>query len=170
MQKTKELLIEAYEEMKKNDINKCVIASTSGETAKLAYDIMKGKEIIVVRKHYGAKEKNIQEMSKENENYLREKNIKIVTATHVFGGIGRSVRKKYNTWQIDEIIASTLRIFGSGVKVAIEISMMATDAGYVDSGERIIAIGGNKVGASNAVIINAVNTSDFFDIKVNKII
>lgn len=48
--------------------------------------------------------------------------------------------------------------------------MMATDAGYVDASERIIAIGGNKTGATNAVIIDAVNTSDFFDIKINKII
>ena len=59
---------------------------------------------------------------------------------------------------------------GNGVKVAIEITMMATDAGYINAGEKIISIGGNKRGASNAVILDATNTNDFFDMKIHKII
>ena len=83
-------------------------------------------------------------MKKEEEDYLVQHNVKIVTATHIFGGIGKAIRKCYGTLEVDEIISGVLRLFGVGVKVAIEISMMSVDAGYVNSGEKIIALGGKK--------------------------
>ena len=158
-------------EIQNENIKKCVVASTTGNTAKIAHKILGDCcEIIVVRKHYGANEKNKQIMNNDTEEYLKEKKINIVTATHIFGGIGKAIRKAYGTWEIDEIISGVLRIFGVGVKVAIEIAMMSVDAGCVNSDEKIISIGGEKNGASTAVILNAVNTSDFFNMKVNKII
>lgn len=171
MERTIEVLNLVKQELKEKNIKKCVIASTSGNTAKKAYEILGEEiEIVVVRKQYGANEKNVQDMPTKMEEYLKDKNIKIVTATHIFSGIGKAIRKAYSTWQIDEIISGVLRIFGVGVKVAMEISMMSVDAGYVNSGERIIAIGGEKSGASSAIIVKAVNTSDFFNMKVEKII
>lgn len=171
MDKTIEVLNLVKEELKNNNIKKCVIASTSGATAMEAYKLLgNDAELVIVRKRYGAKEKNIQEMTTEVEEELKIRNMKIVTATHIFSAIGKAIRKTYSTWQIDEIISGVLRIFGVGVKVAIEISMMSVDAGYVNSGEKIIAIAGEKKGASVAVIMDAVNTEDFFKIKIDKII
>lgn len=171
MENTEKLIRLVKKELEKSEINKCVVASTTGETAKIAQkNIGNLCKIIAVRKHYGANEINVQEMKKEDEEYLKENNIDIVTATHVFGGINKAIRKTYGTWEIDEIISGVLRIFGVGVKVAIEVTMMSVDAGYVNSGEKIIALGGEKNGASVAVILNAVNTSNFFNMKVEKII
>lgn len=171
MEKTIELLKLVKKELKDKNIKKCVIASTSGNTAQKAYEILGDEvEMVVVRKQYGANNINAQEMTPEMETILRNNNMKIITATHIFSGIGKAIRKTYSTWQIDEIISGVLRIFGVGVKVAIEISMMSVDAGYVNSGETIVSIGGEKKGASSAVILKAVNTSDFFNMKVEKII
>ena len=43
--------------------------------------------------------------------------------------MGRAVRKKLGTYELEEIIAYTLRVFGQGAKVAVEIALMAADAG-----------------------------------------
>jgi hypothetical protein len=75
------------------------------------------------------------------------------------------------TYQIDEIIAYTLRCFSQGVKVAAEITLMASDAGYVvPGGEPLIAIGGSGQGADTAVAIAPTHAQTFFDIHFLEII
>ena len=69
-----------------------------------------------------------------------------MTTTHAFGGVGRAVRKKLGTFQVDEIIAYTLRTFGQGMKVVAEITLMAADAGLITDAGPIIAVGGSGKG------------------------
>jgi uncharacterized protein len=95
---------------------------------------------------------------------------KILTTTHAFGGVGRAVRKKLGTYQIDEIIAFTLRCFGQGMKVAAEITLMASDAGLLQGGEPIIAIGGSGRGADTAVVLQPTHAQTFFDLRILEII
>jgi len=59
---------------------------------------------------------------------------------------------------------------GQGMKVVIEISVMAADAGLVRTDEDIIAIGGSGRGADTAVVLRPVNSNDFFDLKVKEIL
>ena len=74
------------------------------------------------------------------------------------------------TYQIDEIIAFTLRCFGQGMKVAAEITLMASDAGLVPGGEPIIAIGGSGQGADTAVVLQPTHAQTFFDLRILEII
>ena len=69
-----------------------------------------------------------------------------------------------------DIIASTLGIFGRGMKVACEISAMAADAGLVRCNEEIIAIAGSGEGADVAVILQPANAHRFFDTRIKEII
>ncbi len=55
--------------------------------------------------------------------------------------MGRAVRKKLGTYEVDEIMAFTLRTFCQGIKVAAEITLMAADAGLVRTDEPVIAVG-----------------------------
>jgi hypothetical protein len=71
---------------------------------------------------------------------------------------------------LGEIIADTLRIFGQGMKVVCEISMMAADSGLVRTDEDVIAIAGSSRGADTAVVLNPVNTHNFFDLKIREIL
>jgi hypothetical protein len=59
---------------------------------------------------------------------------------------------------------------GQGMKVVIEISVMAADAGLVRTDEDIIAIGGSGRGADTAAVLKPVNSNDFFDLKVKEIL
>jgi hypothetical protein len=56
------------------------------------------------------------------------------------------------------------------MKVAIEISVMAADAGLVRTDENIVVIAGTEVGADYAIVLKPVNSNDFFDLKVREII
>jgi hypothetical protein len=94
----------------------------------------------------------------------------VLTCQHAFGGVGRAVRNKLSTYQVDEIMAYTLRIFGQGIKVAIELALMAADAGLVRTDEDVISVGGSGSGADSAIVLQPANSSRFFDLKVKEII
>jgi hypothetical protein len=80
------------------------------------------------------------------------------------------MRQKFSTYVIGDVIASTLRIFGEGVKVVCEIALMATDSGLVRTDEDVIAIAGTGRGADTAVVLRPVNSQNFFDLKIKEIL
>jgi hypothetical protein len=59
---------------------------------------------------------------------------------------------------------------GQGMKVAIEVSVMAADAGLVRTDEDIIAVAGTAVGADYAIVLKPVVSDNFFDLKVREIL
>ena len=151
-------------------IKSIVVASTSGKTGVKAAETFKGYNVVVVTHSTGFKGHDIQELTQENRKRILEAGGKILTTTHAFGGVGRAIRRKFNTYQSNEIIANTLRLFGDGTKVAVEIALMAADAGLVSVQEDLISIGGTNRGADTALILRPANVQDFFDVKVREII
>ena len=111
-----------------------------------------------------------QELTDENRERILKAGGQILTTTHAFGGLGRSVRRKLGSYQTDEIVANALRIFGQGTKVAVEIALMAADSGLISVNEDVISIGGTGRGADTALVLKPVNVQDFFDLKVHEII
>ena len=69
---------------------------------------------------------------------LEARGIAVHTVTHAFGGLSRAMRSKFNTHVIGDIVANTLRIFGQGMKVAVEITLMAADCGAVRTDETVV--------------------------------
>ena len=70
-----------------------------------------------------------------------------------------------------EIIAHTLRLFGGeGIKVAVEVSVMAADAGLIPTSREIIAVGGSSGGADSAIVLKAAHMNNFFDLEIREII
>ncbi|MBC8277057.1 MAG: hypothetical protein H8E46_02415 [FCB group bacterium] len=165
--KTIELAIRRLE---RNDLSKVLVATTSGKSGLLTAQAVKNAQVIVVSHSYGFKEPNKQQLTADYREKIFSCGAEILTCTHTFGGVGRAVRKKFGTVQIDEIIAQTLRTLGDGMKVAAEITLMAADAGLVNSGENILAIAGSDHGADTAAVIKAANAQQFFELKVQEII
>ena len=62
---------------------------------------------------------------------LEPKGARVVCATHALSGVERSLFSRSITTLLPRVllIADTLRLFGQGVKVAVEVSIMASDAG-----------------------------------------
>ncbi|HET6490647.1 MAG TPA: pyruvate kinase alpha/beta domain-containing protein [Syntrophales bacterium] len=152
-------------------IKMALIPSVSGETALAAVDVLGGASQIIAITHVaGFGEPNVQEMGAGNRMRLESAGVRIFTGQHAFGGVGRAVRNKLGTYQVDEIMAFTLRTFGQGTKVAVEIALMAADAGLVRTDEDIISTGGTGKGVDTALVIRPSNSFRFFELKVREVI
>lgn len=152
-------------------IRKVVVATCSGQTALKAREILDTElEIVAVSHATGFREPNYQELSEDVRQKLEDKGVSVLTCQHAFGGIGRAVRNKLATYQVDEIVAYTLRTFGQGTKVAIELALMAADAGLVRNDEDVICVGGTGKGADTALLLRPANSFKFFDLKVKEIV
>lgn len=151
-------------------LRQAVVASTSGRTGLLALKYLKGLDLVVVTHCTGFLKPDHQELKPAYRRLIEASGARILTAQHAFGGVGRAVRKKLGTYELDEIMAYTLRVFGEGVKVAIEISLMAADAGLIRTSEPCLAIGGTGSGADTALILKPSYTHTFFDLRVIEIL
>ncbi len=167
---TDEVLRIAKQRAKELDIKTIIVASTRGNTGAKAVEVFKGMKVVVVSHFTGMREPNFQELTDENRQKIESKGGIILTTAHAFTGIGGAMRKKFNMYLLGDIIASTLRVFGQGMKVVCEIALMAADAGLVRTDEDVIVIGGSGRGADTAVVLRPVNSMDFFDLKVKEIL
>jgi hypothetical protein len=151
-------------------IRKILVATTGGTTGLKAAQMFQGLEVVVVTHSTGFGGPDTQDLTGENRAAIEAAGAKILTCQHAFGGVGRAVRKKMGTYQLDEIIAFTLRTFCEGIKVAAEMSLMAADAGLIRTDEPAIAIAGTGRGADTAAIIKPSNAQTFFDLRFLEII
>lgn len=148
-----------------------LVASHTGKTAIEARKALGRKiDIVAVTHVTGYAKPNFQELSEAKRKELESRGIKVLTGPHAFGGVGRGVRHKLGTYQVDEIIAYSLRVFGQGTKVAIELALMAADAGLVRTDEDVISIAGSGGGADTALLLQPANSANLFDLKVREVI
>jgi hypothetical protein len=169
-QNTRRTLAVAAARAEELDVRSIVVASSSGKTGLLAARRLKGKNLIVVTHSTGFVKPDFQEFRPSLRRKIEALGGKILTCQHAFGGVNRSVRKKLATYELDEIIAYTLRTLGEGAKVAVEISLMAADAGLISIREPCIAVGGSSWGADTALLLRPANAQTFFDLKVLEVL
>ncbi len=160
----------AKERAEQLGIKSIVVATTTGQTGVRASEVFQGYNLVLVTHSTGFREPNSQELTAENRLAIQANGGRILTCQHAFGGIGRAVRKKLQTYELEEIIAYTLRIFGEGMKVACEIVLMAADAGLIRVGEPAIAIGGTGCGSDTAVVVLPANAQTFFDMRIVEVL
>lgn len=151
-------------------IDTILVASTRGRTGARAAGLFQDQKVIVVSHSTGFAEPNEQELTEENRATIESAGATVLTCQHAFGGVNRAVRKHTGTYLTDEIIAHTLRTFGEGTKVCLEIALMAADAGLVTVGEPCIAIAGTGRGADTAITLIPANAQQFFDLRVMEIL
>jgi len=160
--------VKAYAEAE--GIRDIVVASTTGETGVKASELFKGFNVVVVTHFVGMREPGVSEFEEENRRRILENGAKIQTATHALSSAERAIRGKFGTIMPLEIIANTLRLFGDGTKVCVEIILMAADAGLIPVDKDVIAIAGSSRGADTALLMKPANASRFFDLKVREVI
>ena len=160
----------AGERARQLGIRHVLVASSTGQTGALAAQMLRDLDVIVVSHSYGFTAPNESRFLPEHRQTIEQSGARILTCQHALGGIGRAVRRKLGTYQLDEIIAFTLRTLCDGIKVACEITVMAADAGLVPAGTEITAIGGTSSGADTAAVMRSANAQDFFDLRVLEII
>jgi hypothetical protein len=151
-------------------IKKIVVATTKGDTAVKAAKEFKDYNVVVVTHASGFLAPGTQELTLENRQKIEKLGAQIFTGAHAFGGISRAVRTAFATHVLGDFMANTLRVFGQGMKVAIEITLMAADAGLISPEEEVIAIAGTGRGADTAIVVKPAHTHDAFSLRVKEII
>lgn len=154
-------------------IRHVVAASSTGRTARALWEQIRplGAQLVAVTHHAGFRGGDAVEISTEEREALEREGIRVLTATHALSGVERSITGKFGGVSRVEIIAHTLRRFGGeGLKVAVEVAVMAADAGLVPTTEEIIAVGGTGRGADTAIILRAAHMNNFFDLEIREIL
>jgi hypothetical protein len=168
---TGSVLTAAAERARALGIRTVLVPSVSGKTALAASAIFAPPlRVIAVTHVAGFEGPDIQEMSERTRRALASKDVCVFTGQHAFGGVGRAVRNKLGTYQVDEIMAWTLRTFGQGTKVAVEIALMTADAGLVRTDEDILSLGGTGEGVDTALVVRPANSFRFFDLKIREVV
>ena len=161
---TDEVLALAKARAEELGIRHLVVASSTGDTGARAARLCPELTVIAVNGLYPEK------IDAAHRAAIEAAGGTILCTGHAFGMLGRAVRKKLGAVQADEIIAQTLKLFGEGMKVAAEVTCMATDASLVAPGEEVMAVGGTGRGADAAMVIRAAQTQDFFDMRILEIV
>ena len=170
-QNTEATLKLAIERAKELGIKYIVVASSYGETAKKALEIIeKNMKLVVVTYHTGFIKEGVNTMDKETEEFLKKNGAVIVRQSHILSGLERSISGKLGGASRTEAIAEALRsLFGHGLKVCVEIAIMAADSGAIPM-EEVISIGGRSRGADTAVVVRPAHMNNFFDMQIKEII
>lgn len=167
---TEETLRVAMEEAKRRGLGYVVVASTTGETGLLAARMAQGTgiKVVVVSHNVGFSEEGKDEFDPDLRREIEALGGKVLTGTMVLRGLGTAIRDMVGGSQQD-IVANTLRMFGQGVKVCVEIVAMAADAGLIPFDD-VIAVAGTGRGADTALLIRANSSNRFFKIKVREVL
>jgi len=165
----------AIERAKELGINTIIVASTSGKTAEVFHEAMKGLKIdlIVVTHVVGFTKPGEWEFDAGTATMLRSNGVGIVTGTHVLSGLERALTRspKVGGDSRTEAIAEALRrTIAVGLKVAVECVMIAADQGAIGVDREVVAVGGTASGADTVCVIRPAYTANFFDLQVREIV
>jgi hypothetical protein len=155
----------AAERAKARGIKKAVLASTTGETARLALKLWAKsaiKKIVVVPHQYGFM--FAQRFPPELVAELNKLGHEVHFGTMLFHTDGLYGMNTPTT------LANLLRTFCQGMKVCVEILFMAVDGGKVDSGEEVVVVAGSGRGSDTAVVAIAAPSTRLAELHITEII
>jgi hypothetical protein len=133
-------------------IKQVISASTHGYTALKAAEIFEGSGIEIIAVSIStAFDKEGWTMNAKERAKVEQAGVRVLTTIH---GLADGVTEGlYGESTPGSVIAHTLRMFSQGMKVAVEVSIMALEAGVLPTGQEIIAIGGTDEGCDTAVVV-----------------
>ncbi len=149
-----------------------VTATTGGETAIRFAKALQGKDVnlVAVTHNVGFGKPNEDGCSPEARQELADLGVKVFTGTILTRSIERSFMEKHKGIYPAYIVAETLRLFGQGMKVTVEIVMEACDAGLIPEGVDVVAIAGTGRGSDTVAIIESHASNRFLETKVRQIV
>jgi hypothetical protein len=155
----------AAERAKARGIKKIVLASTRGDTARQAAALWAGTgiKIVVVPHQYGFMA-GTQRFPAELVAQLNKKGHEVHFGTMLF-----HTDHLYGS-ETPRVLANLLRTFCQGMKVCVEITLMAVDGGHVSPGEQVVVVAGTGRGADTAVVAIAAPSTRMPELHITEII
>jgi hypothetical protein len=145
-------------------IKRVVLASTRGDTARAAAESFKETELrlVIIPWQYGFRD--TQPFPQELITDLQKKGHRVHFGTMLF-----HTEDLYGI-KTPQVMANLLRTFGQGIKVCVEIILMACDGGCIEIGEKVIAVAGTGAGADTAIVATASPSTRMTGLRIHEII
>jgi len=167
---TERLMALAVERAAELGVRDVVVATTHGGTALKAKEAFPGANIVAVTISEGYKDRGWC-MTEPERAILTEKGIKVLTATHALGdGVASAFAEKYGGKPTEEVVRDAFYRFGQGMKVCVEIVLMAADAGLIPMDGEVIAIAGTGDGADTCIVVKPAYPRKFFELEIREIV
>jgi hypothetical protein len=157
---------------KEPNIDQIVVASTHGATAHRVLDAFQDMDsrivVVTISQAFGP-EGWIMEDKVRKE--LEERGATVLTGLHALGDdVNTAFPLKEQVTAFNAVVAETLRRFSQGMKVCVEIVLMAAESGAINVEREVIAIGGTDHGADTAVVIKPAYARTFLSLEVREIL
>jgi hypothetical protein len=166
------VLSAAKKRVKDLKIKDVVVASTHGGTAIKAKKVFADPSLnlIAVGIAEGYRE-NGWCFTEAEKKRLENEGIKFLVASHALGdGVASSFTEKSGGKSIEEVVRDTLYRFGQGMKVCVEIVLMAADAGLIPMDREVMAIAGTAEGADTCIVVKPAYPRKFYELEVREIV
>lgn len=171
---TSDVMDQVCQAVRHQAIETIVVASNTGATVIQLLDALEAHHlsahVIVVTHVCEFKSGVVNELSDDQRQALEARGCRIVTAAHALSAGERALSRSFGGISPLELVAQTLRLFGQGTKVALEISLMARDAGAAAANQPLIAIGGSGRGADTALVLTPGTSASLLDSRVHQIL
>ncbi len=169
---TDETLRLAHERALELGIRDVVVASSHGETALKAAKIFDAKKtnIVAVTISEGFRSEGWT-MTPDERKKIQDKGVKVFTGTLALGGdVSSAFSDKKGGTAINDAVCETFYRFCQGMKVAVEVVLMAADAGLIPIDKEVIAVAGTGKGADTAIVVQPAYPRKFLDLKIKEIV
>lgn len=149
-------------------IRQLVVASSHGFTAKRAKAVFAGTDIeIIAVTICGGYADQGWTMTTEERADLEALGIRVLTTIHA---LGDDVSDAMEHHAPNRIVRETLYRFCQGMKVAVEVAIMAADADMLDMEREIIAVAGTGEGADTALVLKPAYARKFRELEIREIL
>jgi hypothetical protein len=147
-------------------VSEVIVASTSGETAVKFARALKGKARLLCvseapyRREWGEKWPCLKAKFKKE---LRELGVDIIDEVPYVFHDSLLESARWSAIFPERLVKETLYCFGQGLKVAVEVALLAVSCGKVAPFRDVIAVGGSSKGADTAIVLRATYPACLFD-------
>lgn len=169
---TERLLEAASERARELGLKDVVVATSHGRTALEALEAFDRPELnlVAVTLAEGYKSRGWC-ITPEERAGLEEKGIRVFTGIHALGdGVASAFAEKYGGKPLEEVVRDAFYRFGQGMKVCVEVVLMAADAGLIPIDREVMAIGGTGDGADTCIVVKPAYPRTFFDLEIREIV
>ena len=146
-------------------IHQVVVASSHGYTAVQANNAFAGLDTRIIAVTLNASFSG--SMTGSERGSLQSMGIQVLTSTHT---LGDDIGPALGIVAPNAIVRETLYTFSQGMKEAVEVALMAADAGLLNMSEEVISIAGTDRGADTAIVIKPAYTRKFSELRIREIL
>ena len=153
-------------------IKDIVIASTHGGTGLRAAEVFNdlNANIVAVSICEGYREEGWT-MTRTERKKLEESGVRVLTSMHALGdGVASAFTEKFGGKSYEEVVQQTLYRFGQGMKVCVEVVLMAADAGVIPVDREVMAIAGTSEGSDTCIVVKPAYARKFLDLEIREIV